>query len=411
MKNLLIVFLFFPGCNRHAANKSSGFPVQKTGQPSSIISKKLILSTIGQHIIHLKAGPQPGVNASGKSNITYLADRGLVIFTSQIILGKTLHIKFDGPDGFKFTGTDYSVFNSGVGNNIGDTVRNFDFGNTAKTVFDAITKIYTTKYSMLTYNGKPETTVFWGLTVDSFKVSGKTSLYQGPWEPNDTYHMVTVGATFTNGLFVNDGTGENQKIRGNSIYGLKVENWKITGPTLSNGGDYGIVFIVGTGYIKNVYRNGGWGYLERIVIVTLGGIPFDQNCGISNCVDVNSTQYGTVDLRIEPGSLKSTGVIPLTGGDFYFVNNISGNKKDYGSYVTNAVVLGSLKDDLGKKWVLHLNNNIAFNAMISPMSNESSLLKNNSNGLSIIDSSNNIDLPPGKKMPVDLVDSNLIIPN
>jgi hypothetical protein len=411
MKNLLIVFLFFPGCNRQAANKSSGFPIQKTGQPSSIISKKLILSTIGQHIIHLKAGPQPGVNASGKSNITYLADQGLVIFTSQIILGKTLHIKFDGPDGFKFTGTDYSVFKSGGGNNIGDTIRNFDFGNTAKTVFDAITKIYTTRDTMLTYNGKPETTVFWGLTVDSFKVSGKTSLYQGPWESNDTYHMVTVGATFTNGLFVNDGTGENQKIRGNSIYGLKVENWKITGPTLSKGGDYGIVFIVGTGYIKNVYRNGGWGYLERIVIVTLGGIPFDQNCGISNCVDVNSTQYGTVDVRIEPGWLKSKAVIPLTGGDFYFVNNISGNKKDYGSYVTNAVVLGSMKDDLGKKWVLHLNNNIAFNAMVSPMSNESSLLKNNSNGLSIIDSSNNIDLPPGKKVPVDLVDSNLIIPN
>ncbi len=123
---------------------------------------------------------------------------------------------------------------------------------------------------MLTYDGKPETTVFWGLTVDSFKVSGKTSLYQGPWEANNTYHMVTVGPTFTNGIFINDGSGENQKIRGNSVYGLKVENWTITGPTLSKGGDYGIIFIVGTGYIKNVYRNGGWGYLERIVIYNPG---------------------------------------------------------------------------------------------------------------------------------------------
>jgi hypothetical protein len=411
MKNLIIVLLFFPGCNHQSAKKPTGSKISKTGEQSFNKSIIMKLSTDGQHIIHLKAGPQPGVNATGKSNITYLADRGLVIFTSQIKLGRTLHIKFDGPWGFKYTGTDYSVFNSGEGNNIGDTIRNFDFGSTAMTVFDAMTKIYTSKDTMLTYNGKPETTVFWGLTVDSFKVSGKTSLYQGPWEANNTYHMVTAGATFTNGIFINDGTGENQKIRGNSVYGLKVENWKITGPTLSRGGDYGIVFIIGTGYIKNVYRNGGWGYLERIVITTLGGIPFDQNCGISNCVDVNSTQYGTVDVRIEPEWLKSKAVIPLTGGDFYFVNNISGNKKDYGSYVTNAVVLGSMKDDLGKKWVIHLNNNIAFNAMVSAMSNESSLLKNNSNGLSIIDSANNKDIPPGKPVPPGLVDSNLVLTN
>jgi hypothetical protein len=366
------------------------------------------LSTAGQKIIHLPPGPQPGVDASGKSNITYFADHGLVIFTSQIKLGNTLNIKFDGPSGFKFTGKDYSVFGTGGGNNVGDTIRNFDFGNTANTVFDAITKIYEAKDRMLTYDGTPKTSVFWALTVDSFQVSGKTCLYQGPWEPNSTYHMVTVGPTFSHGKFLNDGSGDNLKIRGNSIYGLQVSDWMVTGPTTVRGGDYGIIFIVGSGSVRNIYRDGGWGYLERIVVVQLGGIPFDQTCSLSNCIDVNSTQYGTVDVRIEPGWLNSKAAITLGGADFYFSHNISGNKTDYGYYVTNAVVLGSMKDDLGKIWTLHLFNNFAFNAMPSAMSNASSLLKNNSNGLTSLDSANNLDLPPGVPIPAGFLDKNFM---
>jgi hypothetical protein len=234
------------------------------------------LSTTGQNNIHLPAGKQPGVDASGKSNITYFADHGLVIFTSQIKLGNTVHIKFDGPSGFKFVGKDYSVFGTGSGNNVGDTIRNFDFGNSAITVFDAITKIYEGKDRMLTYDGTPKTSVFWALTVDSFQVSGKTCLYQGPWEANNTYHMVTIGPTFSHGKFLNDGSGDNLKIRGNSIYGLQVSDWMVTGPTTTSGGDYGVIFIVGSGNVRNIYRDGGWGYLERIVIVQLGGIPFDR---------------------------------------------------------------------------------------------------------------------------------------
>src|SRR5580692_5119275 len=111
MRNLFIVFLFFPGCNQQSTKKQTGSLIPKTVQQSFGKPKNMILSTEGQNIIHLKAGPQPGLNARGKSNITYMADQGLVIFTSQIKLGKTLHIKFDGPGGFKYTGTDYSVFN------------------------------------------------------------------------------------------------------------------------------------------------------------------------------------------------------------------------------------------------------------------------------------------------------------
>jgi hypothetical protein len=409
MKSTFFFLLFISGCHQQTAKKSNDdIKISVNHKRDSNWSKGMVLSIIGQKIIHLPAGLQPGIVATGKSNITYFADHGLVIFTSPIKLGNTLHIKFDGPSGFKFIGKDYSVFKTGDGNNVGDTIRNFDFGNTANTAFDAITKIYDSKGNMLTYDGTPKTSVFWGLTVDSFQISGKTCLYQGPWEANNTYHMVTIGPTFLHGKFLNDGTGDNQKIRGNSIYGLQVRDWKVIGPTTSNGGDYGIITIVGSGKVENIYRDGGWGYLERIVIVQLNGIPFDQTCSLSNCIDVNSTQYGTLDVRIEPEWLKMTGKIALNGADFYFSNNISGNKTDFGGYVTNAVVAGNMKDDHGKIWTLHLFNNLAFNAMPSAMSNASSLIKNNSNGLMILDSANNMDLPPGVPIPSGLLDKNFI---
>ena len=408
MKCFIFFLVFISGCHQHSAKRSNEVGHSVVNKPREDKTVGIRLSTAGQRIIHLPAGAQPGVDASGKSNITYYADRGLVIFTSQIKLGNTLHIKFDGPSGFKYVGKDNSVFGTGRGNNVGDTIRNFDFGNTAVTVFDAITKIYEGKDRMLTYDGTPKTAVFWALTVDSFQVSGKTCLYQGPWEANSTYHMVTIGPTFSHGKFSNDGSGDNQKIRGNSIYGLQVSDWKVTGPTTVRGGDYGIIFIVGSGRVRNIYRDGGWGYLERIVVVQLGGIPFDQTCSLSNCIDVNSIQYGTVDVRIEPGWLNGNAAMPLSGADFYFSHNISGNKTDYGDYVTNAVVLGSLKDDRGKIWTLHLFNNFAFNAMPSSMSNGSSLIKNNSNGLAKLDSANNIDLTPGAPVPAGFLDKNFV---
>ncbi len=98
---------------QQTAKKSTGLPgtpIEKGGDEKQT---GLTLSTLGQKIIHLRAGTQPGIDASGKSNITYLADQGLVIFTSQIKLGKTRNIKFDGPGGFKFTGKDFSVFGFG----------------------------------------------------------------------------------------------------------------------------------------------------------------------------------------------------------------------------------------------------------------------------------------------------------
>jgi hypothetical protein len=421
MKILIGILLFVQGCNGLGSgnNPVKITPAQSVVYPDSAIGDfvrnktgRVRLSTMGQQIVHLNAGPQPGVNASGKSNITFVADHGLVIFTSQIKLGNTLHIKFDGVSGFEYAGTDRAVFGSGSGNNVGDTILNFDFGHSADMVFDAITKIFTdpAQTRWLTWDGTPQSAVFYGLYVGDFKISGKTTLYQGPWEPTVTYHMVTIAPTFNNGIVVNDGTADPCKIHGLSIYGLKAMNWKISGPTRSPGTDVGIFFIQGTAALINIHRNGGYGYLLRLIPIKLGGIAFDQTCGVFNCVDVNSVQYGTVDFKMDiyggAREYASHAAAALTGTDVYFLNNTSGDKTMTASYVVSAVVLGALKDDDGKIWTIHLKNNFAFNAQPSSQANNSSFLKNNSGGLAIIDSSNNIDLVPGQRVPAGLLDSN-----
>ena len=141
-------------------------------------------------------------------------------------------------------------------------------------------------------------------------------------------------------------------------------------------------------------------------MVQLDNIPFDQTSGMYNCIDINSTRYGTVDIRMEKDQLNSRAKIPLKGCDFYYLNNVSGNKKDDGYYVTNAMILGSLKDENDKTWTVHVKSNIAFNAMVSSRSNSSSLLKNNSGGNAVLDSSGNVDVAPGKSLPDGLIDAN-----
>jgi hypothetical protein len=65
-----------------------------------------------------------------------------------------------------------------------------------------------------------------------------------------------------------------------------------------------------------------------------------------------------------------------------------------------------MKDDLGNIRSITIKNNIAFGAFVSPMSNNTSLLKNNSNGLTKLVLIDNIDIPPGQKIPAGIVDSN-----
>lgn len=351
--------------------------------------------------VKLSPGIQAAPIVAGKSDITFVSDGGKVIFNSTIKLGDAKNISFNGD--FTSVVTDY-VVDFGRGNNINISFLGFDFGNTAKAAFNGDPNDW--QLGRLLYKGTPDTALFSGLTIDGFKISGRTALYAGTYPDPLTYLNVGIGLKAFNGYVVNDGTGSTVKVSGQSLYGFIFDNWNINGPT-NDTTDVGIFFVTGSGQIKNMKRYSGYGYLGRLKIACIDGITFDQSCAVINCLDVNTVLYGTIDVRIEKALLNSKAAIPIRGNDFYFLNNTSGNKADKNNgYVTNAVVAGDMIDDIGTKKTVYIKNSFAYNAYksLNGADNGSSLLK--TNGQFFLSSVNNIDLPPGVPLPAGYLDSN-----
>jgi hypothetical protein len=180
----------------------------------------------------------------------------------------------------------------------------------------------------------------------------------------------------------------------------------LIGDAPTNAGDNGVVYINGNAQLDNIYRRGKqYGYIYRSVGAKLGSDP-DQDVKVTNCVDSETVCYGTLDHKIDPATLLSSGAIPITACDAYFINNTSANKIDINNgYVTNAVVCGQTIDDLGKIFSVLITNSLAFGAWVSSMNNNSSLIKDNSSGKAKIVFTNNKDIPPGQPVPPGLVDA------
>lgn len=348
-------------------------------------------------------GTYSGGTFSNLHDITIVPEDKAVTFTGPIIIGHDNKVTFDGlsPDkpvnpnidpgseskslyGFTFSGFDGTAFVPS-GNNQNVTIQGALFSN-IKCVIEGAAP--TENGKPLTYNGHPDTALFYKLTLDTIKITGKTALYNGTWDPPASYHNVNIGMTLRNGIYVNDGTQVNNKFFGNSIYKMLVENWRITGPTI-NKFDCGIFVVYGNATLRNIYRNGGWGYLLRIWNVGLGE-PGESY--VYNCIDVNSTHYGTIDCRVDPANLAPHGSIPVLGGNMHIYNVTSGDKGDVThDYITNLLVLGEMTD--GKKvFNVEIKNCIAFNAF--PGKNGSLIQYNCDQKKSTVDvtQSNNIDI-------------------
>ncbi len=313
-------------------------------------------------------GAYSGGTFTNLNGITIVPEAKAVVFNGPVTIGHDNKITFDGlsPDkpqnpnqatdksslyGYTFSGFNGRGFVP-IGNNQNVTIQGVWFDNISGAV-EAGGKI-------ITYKGTPETTLFYNLTMDTVKITGKTTLYSGTWEPPKSYWNVNIGMTLKNVLCVNDGTGNTIKVFGHSLYKMMADGWKITGPTLNDTGDTGVFSIFGNVTLKNIYRNGGWGYLMRLYIVSLGE-PTDSY--VYNCVDVNSSNYGTIDSRVDPGSLALSDTtplpIPLVGGNMHIYNVTSGDKRNFTHYITVLLVIGNMTD--GKKqYVTDIKNCVAF---------------------------------------------------
>ena len=260
----------------------------------------------------------------------------------------------------------------------------------------------------VTYDGQDKNFLYKNLLVDGVIISGKTRVYNGTWEGPKTYHNVCFGLTVNNLTRTYDANSGNLLVFGNSIYKFKANNWTLKGDSQTGLVDNGVIQIQsGNGQLKNFYRRGKQdGYIGRFWGAKIGTDP-DQDIYIENCVDAETVVYGTMDIRIDPSLLQSNAAIPISAPNGYFYQNTSANKSDMNNgYVTNAVIVGALKDDLGIVHSISIKNNVAFGAWVSGMSGNSSLVKDNSGGQATIILLNNSDTPPGQPMPPGLVDAN-----
>ncbi len=315
-------------------------------------------------------------------------------FTDSVVLKSGVTWK-----GGKFTGSG-PAFTS-TGSCVGSTILGVELAPSMRTLLDASMKPF------LTYDGTDNTFLYKNLLVDGVKISGKTTLYDGPWEATKTFHNVSFGITIKNVVRTYDANSSNTLVFGASNYKFKGENWTLIGDDNHAASDNGVVYINGgNAQLKNIYRKGKqYGYVMRCIAAKLGTDP-DQDVKVINTVDAETVCYGSMDIRMDAGLLQTTGAIPISGCNAYFTNNTSGNKTDMNAgYVTNAVIAGEMQDDQGKQFSIFINNSLAFGAFDSAMDNNSSLLKNNSNGKATIVITNCTDIPPGKPVPTGIVDA------
>ena len=315
-------------------------------------------------VVCVMSGTYSGGNFSDLDHVTILP-AGPITFTGSIGIHNTKGLTIDGTFlpgetyGFTFNGGGHA-FDPGTGaeaHNEDVTFRGGSFDHTDIFVGDG---------NRITYDGSPATTLFTNLKIDTVKLTGNALAYNGTWEAVTTYHNVVMGLTISNVVALNEADQSSMRVFGNSLYHVLADHWTISGESLSaNEGDYGIFEIVGgNATLRNIYRNGGYGYITRLWNVSIGG---ESDSYLYNIIDVNSSEYGTADVRIDPAQMAGSGNLKLTGNNIHLFNITSGNKKTrrVGSdghmyYRTPLAIIGAFNDGT-KTYDVELRNCFAFN--------------------------------------------------
>lgn len=355
---------------------------------------------------------QPGINIivlkgtiagfKPANNTRYVPD-GFVHITSSIQGGNIHDVSFDGsgPNGkdffFHYDGTG-DFYTPGPGNNININLKGFDFGRIANSIFQGSGNI-------ITYNGTPQSALYYNIKAEHFIAGGKVKLFAGTWEDPKTFHNVVIGYTFADWYYTNDSTGNNTKLFGNSLYLGVVDQGDIRGKVLldAEGKKDNGVFDIRSGNIvlTNIDAQEGYGYLLRLIQLELGYQLRDQTSYIFDCISANTLCYGLADVRTEKTQWLA-GVIPLNGGNIQVSNNTASGKRDINSgYVTNLLVWGDMNG-----YRITFNNNSADSCRNAPDGSAQGqcLIKNNCNTGCFLDSNNNYSSKPGQGYPVGYLD-------
>jgi hypothetical protein len=241
-----------------------------------------------------------------------------------------------------------------------------------------------------TYNGDTSSLKLYLCTFDSLTLFRSGMVLMGGWgEAKDgacymdsiVFSRIKIDSTLSNGT----------EVRG-IIFRMDAHDWKVTYKGINTvAGDVGIFYFDGNGRIHNIYRIGGRGYMVRVWNV---GLKVPGNTYFYNNIDLNSTNYGSIDTRVDPVEFTQF----TTGGNCYIFNNTAGNKEDHMGYWSALAVVGTFSPP----WICQTRNNLAFNLQTN---GKPKITMNQSSQTWVSDSSNNMyfDKPDGVVDPITCV--------
>ncbi len=311
----------------------------------------------------ITAGQYSGASFNNLNGITITNNGSAVVFNGQVTLNTLVGSVFSG---FQFRNVNGSSIRW-VGNSRRCTEKNISFMYCTGIANDANDNNI--------YNGDTSSLKLYMCTFDSLTLFSSGIVLrgsygdakdQGCYMDSIVLSRIKVDSTLGNGLEV-----------GGVIFRIDVHDWKETYKgVITQEGDVGIIDIYGNGSLHNIYRTGGRGYIARIWDI---GLKVPGNTYFYNNIDLNTTQYGSLDTKIDQTQF----IQYITGGNCFIFNNTVGNKEDHIGYWSSIAVVG----DYPLPWVCQVRNNLGFNLQTN---NKPPITMNQSNGSWTSDSSNNM---------------------
>jgi Secretion system C-terminal sorting domain/PKD domain len=328
--------------------------------------------------VSITAGQYSGAAFNNLTGITITGNGRVVLFTGQVTLNTLTGCEFSY---FQFKNIPgISIRWDGISKRCVE--KNISFTDCAGNTNDA------SDHNV--YTGDSSSLKLYMCSFDSLTLFRSGMVLMGGWgEAKDlecymdsiVLSRIKIDSTLTNG----------NEVRG-IIFRIDAHDWRVTYKgTNGLSGDVGIFFMNGNGSIHNIYRIGGRGYIIRIWNV---GLKQPGNTYFYNNIDLNSTQYGSLDTRVDPVEFTQY----TTGGNCFIFNNTAGNKEDHIGYWSSLAVVGTFS----LPWICQTRNNLGFNLTTN---GKPPITMNQSSNTWISDSSNNMYFanPNGVVDPVTCV--------
>ncbi len=368
--NLFLPFLFFILC-------SSGVQAKTVviGAGFGNISQNNMTGLNPGDVLAIKPGTYSGGYFMNLNGITITNNGGPVIFTGTVTLDGLQSCTLSNVQFKNIPGISIRWEN----NSRRCTEKNISFYNCSGSCNDATDH---NPYKGDTSSLKLYMCVFDSLTL--FK-SGQIMMAN--------YGDAKDGTAYTDSMVfsrmkVDSTTTDGTEIRG-VFFRLDAHDWVVNYKGFNQlSGDVGMVYMIGSGQIHNLYKNGGRGYISRARVVGLGK---SQNIYFYNNIDLNSYDYGMIDARTEPDQVTKY----TYNGNCYIYNNTGGNLQDHMGYWASVAVIGTF----ASPFICEVKNNLGFNQMTN---GKSPIAADQSSGTWNRDSSNNLyfSKPDGVLDPV-----------